>query len=263
MKALANGVLNLSTLDGWWDEAWHIPGHGAEPVGWAIGKGEVYDNRDYQDQIEADALYELLERDVIPLFYDRRADGIPRLWIARMKSSIGTLCQFFNTHRMVRDYTEQFYLPARDNFAHLSRDSAAPARELTAWVARVRNAWSQVKIELLDPALPPAVSVGQAVDFRARVFAGPLKPEDLKVELYIGRLNAQGEIMNPERTVMKAGEAPGNTVWLYEAAGVSCGTSGLHGFTARVLPSHRDLKSEFVPGLVTWAAGTASVKSSH
>ncbi len=112
MKAVANGVLNLSTLDGWWEEAWQMRRRNTEPLGWAIGKGEVFDNRDYQDQVEADALYELLERDIVPTFYDRKSDRIPRRWISRMKSSIGALCPFFNTHRMVRDYTRPV-LPRR------------------------------------------------------------------------------------------------------------------------------------------------------
>jgi starch phosphorylase len=105
--------------------------------------------------------------------------------------------------------------------------------------------------------------VGQGIPFRARVSIGVLKPEDLKVELYIGRLNADGEIVNAARTLMQAVEKLDNASYTYEASNVSCGTSGLHGFTARVLPSHRDLKAEFVPGLVTWATGTAQVRSSR
>ena len=92
MKAMANGALNLSTLDGWWDEAWETASAARAFIGWAIGNGENYDNADYQDQVESEALYDLLEQDIVPTFYERSADGLPRRWIAHMKSSIATLC---------------------------------------------------------------------------------------------------------------------------------------------------------------------------
>jgi starch phosphorylase len=100
MKAQANGVLSLSTLDGWWDEAWEIGKQSRTEVGWAIGSGEAYADQNHQDQVEADALYELLEREIVPAFYERRSDGLPRKWISRMKSSITKLCPEFNMHRM-------------------------------------------------------------------------------------------------------------------------------------------------------------------
>ncbi len=104
MKAAANGALNLSTLDGWWDEVWHSPDR-STGIGWAIGKGETYSDPSYQDEVEAEALYDVLERDVIPKFYDRGPDRLPRKWIDQMKASIGGICHFVNTHRMVKDYT--------------------------------------------------------------------------------------------------------------------------------------------------------------
>src|SRR5690348_9218894 len=108
MKALANGVLNLSTLDGWWDEAWKDAAGAGRSIGWAIGNGESYEDAGYQNQVEMAALYELLEREIVPAFYERSADGLPRRWISLMKSSIATLCPVFNTHRMVREYTADF-----------------------------------------------------------------------------------------------------------------------------------------------------------
>jgi glycogen phosphorylase len=112
MKAAANGVMNVSTLDGWWAEAWHADAPGSLSPGWAIGRGETFDDRNYQDGVEAEAFYDLLEGDLIPTFYDRKADGLPRRWLARMKAAIGGLCYVYNSHRMVKEYTEDYYLPA-------------------------------------------------------------------------------------------------------------------------------------------------------
>ncbi len=112
MKAAANGLLNLSTLDGWWAEAWEGQDPDRARIGWAIGSGEVLDDHAYQEELEANRLYELLEHDVVPCFYDRDANGLPGEWLARMKSSISCIVPYYNTHRMVREYTERFYLPA-------------------------------------------------------------------------------------------------------------------------------------------------------
>lgn len=128
MKALANGELNVSTLVGWWDEAWHAAQAKGTFVGWAIGRGETYDNPEYQDQVEANALYELLESEVVPAFYERSADGLPRRWIGYMKSSIGTLADSFNTQRMVKDYAAGFYAPAHERSRRLVACGAECAR---------------------------------------------------------------------------------------------------------------------------------------
>ena len=111
MKVGANGGLNLSILDGWWDE-------GYDPArGWAIGTGEEYDDRKHQDNVESQSLYDILESELVPLFYERGTDGLPRRWIAKMKASMRELCPAFNTNRMVREYAERFYVPALERCA--------------------------------------------------------------------------------------------------------------------------------------------------
>jgi starch phosphorylase len=112
MKAGSNGGLNVSTLDGWWDEAWAESGNLPDPPGWAIGHGETYEDKEQQDRVEAEALYDLLEGELAPMFYDRDADGLPRRWIARAKTAIRTISPVYNTDRMLREYTERLYLPA-------------------------------------------------------------------------------------------------------------------------------------------------------
>ena len=141
MKVLPNGGLNLSILDGWWDEAWQDAGAQKRFIGWAIGNGESYDNPDYQDQVESSDLYALLERDIVPGFYERSADGLPRRWIAQMKSSISTLCPEFNMQRMVRQYAADFYVTADDKYQQLTANQAARARALAAWTSHVQAHW--------------------------------------------------------------------------------------------------------------------------
>ena len=116
MKAAANGALNVSVLDGWWDEGY------APDVGWAIGSGEVYGDPEEQDRVECEALFNLLENEIVPMFYERDRSGLPREWIAMMKASIRKLGAFFNTQRMVREYTESCYLPAHRAGVRLSAD---------------------------------------------------------------------------------------------------------------------------------------------
>jgi starch phosphorylase len=253
MKAIANGVLNLSIPDGWWDETSGMSNNGNGLTGWTIGRGETYDTRDYQDQVEASALYDLLEREVVPTFYDRRADGLPRRWIEHMKSCIGSLCWYFNTNRMVREYCERFYLNADAKYRDLAAGGAARARALAAWMKRVHEAWPQVRVEILDSTLPDEVLAGQEINVQARVLPGKLTPDDLAVELYLGRLNADGEIVEAISVPMEPVRAVG--AWhLYKAAVTPKTGSGMHGFTARVLCRHQDLSTPFVPGIIAWSS---------
>src|SRR6185436_19847403 len=110
-------------------------------VGWTIGRGEAYSDVGYQEEVEASALYDILEKDVIPTFYERRADGLPRRWIEHMKSCIGSLCWFFNTNRMVREYCERFYLNGDAKYLDLAADNAARAKALAVWMNNVIEAW--------------------------------------------------------------------------------------------------------------------------
>jgi glycogen phosphorylase len=252
MKAIANGVISLSTLDGWWDEAHFSTEEDSPPIGWTIGNGELYSDRDYQDVVESETLYNILERDVIPAFYDRRADGIPQRWLALMKASIGRLCSRFNTNRMVREYAERCYLPAHAEHRKLLTGGASRATQLAQSMDRIRNAWSQIRVEALDPGLAQEIKGGESVRFQVRIQAGSLTPEDIKVELYSGRLNADGEIIEPVIAEMSPIKTDKDGI-LYETTMIPCCGSGQFGSTARVLPRHPDLKKKFVPGLITWA----------
>ena len=281
MKAAANGVLNLSTLDGWWDEAWERGAQNAEHgieaadqpivpssasrlsrsnIGWAIGRGENYDDPAYQDQVEAEALYALLERDVVPTFYERGTDELPRHWIERMKTSIGELLPYFNTHRMVREYTEKFYLPAAERHTQLTTDAMTRAKALAAWKMRVQQHWSEVRIETVSADSLADLQVGHEITVQAEVALGALSPEEVKVELYSGPVNPSGDIVAATAIAMHATESVGKGRWRFVTDAVACCHSGLHGFTLRVLPYHADLPTPFSLGLITWPEANVPMK---
>ena len=252
MKAIVNGVLNLSILDGWWDEAYRDYKSDGPKVGWAIGNGESYADAEYQDQVEADAIYDILERDVVPVFYDRQSDGLPYRWISMMKSSIGNLCRFFNTHRMVREYTERFYLNADEQYRKLSSDSGARAAALASAITRIHRAWPEVDVQIIDSELPREIPAGDAVRFQAFVKTGSLSSEDICVELYAGQLNVHGEIYDPIIVPLTpVGEKDGG--YIYETTVIPCSNSGGQGYTVRVIPFNRDMTNKFLPNLIHWA----------
>ena len=252
MKAAANGVLNLSTLDGWWAEAWNGTDEDAPFIGWAIGRGEEYESDQQQDEAEAEALYEILERDVIPTFYDRGPHGLPKRWMGRMKSAIAGLCHTYNTHRMVREYTERFYLMAHAKRALLAGDGAARAKEQAVWRERIHTLWPQIRIEEVVAEVPGQIEVGDRLQVRARVYLGLLSPEEVSVELCCGRLDANNEFVDPIAVPMQTAGAVGDA-HVFAASHGPCASSGLIGYTVRVLPNHPDLTSPFLPGYVTWA----------
>lgn len=252
MKVIYNGGLNASILDGWWAEAY-------EPsLGWAIGSGEEYeqDEWDLQDYIEAQALYNLLEMDLIPTFYTRARDGLPRQWIERIKNSIGRLAPYFNTYRMVREYTEEYYMPAHARFETLTQPDIARGKKFAEWQHRVRQQWSGVRVEKVEVS-PRQVKVGDELTISALVNLGDLTPDDVHVQIYYGRLDSRTQLMAGEalnmdfcRTVNGAnGEA------MHEfCATITYHTTGKRGLSVRVIPQHEDLADPFQTGLITWAS---------
>lgn len=246
MKICGNGGLNLSILDGWW-----VEGYDGDN-GWAIGAGEEYgDNIVYQDEVESRALLELIEDEIVPMFYKRDASGLPREWIRRMKRSIMSLVPVFNTNRMVEQYTELCYLPSHRRAAKLSADHLQAARELAAWRRRVLADWPQVKVEAVEAKVGDVMRVGHKFPVRARVHLGPFKPEEVEVQLYHGVLDAMGDIAEPHVTPLGVdGMAEGSSAVF--TGEVPCTNSGHFGYCVRVLPRHPDLPHLFEPGLVTW-----------
>jgi starch phosphorylase len=246
MKAAFNGALNLSIMDGWWDEA------GSPRTGWCIGRGEEYQDLDYQDRIEAGALYELLEREVVPLFYERGADGLPRGWISLMKSAMGELCPVFNTNRMVHEYTLSAYRPARERRERLEQDDNRRARDLAHWRERVTQAWKDVQITRVETPLSRDMGVGSEIEVRAWLRLGSLTPSDVVVQIYMGKVDENREIVDAVVTPMSPEGDPGPDGVPFKVR-IPCQTSGTHGLTVRVLPHHEDLGHPHGTGLIVWA----------
>jgi starch phosphorylase len=247
MKAAMNGLLNLSVLDGWWNEADYVH------TGWAIGHGETYDDLTYQDEVEANALYDLIEQEVVPLFYNRDAEGLPRQWITKMKAAIKHNCPFFNTARMVRDYALRAYFPASDRYHILSTNQYAPAKELAQWKAKLVDRWFNIKIENVDISEPPEIQVNQKIAVKARVDLATLNPDDVQVELYQGSVDANGEIVNgiPVEMYYQGNDQHGFSIY---TGNIVYSNSGLQGLSLRVLPKHEHLSSPYEPRLVLWAS---------
>lgn len=246
MKVVFNGGINCSILDGWWDEAY------TPRAGWAVGRGELYADSDYQDEVESNAVYDLLEKEIVAKFYDRDRDGIPRGWIERMKTSMVDLCGQFNVNRMVREYAELTYFPATTRYSEFLSSEAARAKSLSEWKRKMEGAWRNLQIERVETQIPETVRVGDDVSVRATLHLGGLNPEDISVQIYHGQIDAYNNIIDGEIEPMKAGgQAEGRHIF---AGSIKYGSSGRHGFTVRVLPRHGDLSSPFETGLIQWAA---------
>ncbi|MBC8264435.1 MAG: alpha-glucan family phosphorylase [Anaerolineales bacterium] len=246
MKAAANGVLNMSTLDGWWDEAYQ------PDIGWAIGRGELYEDLNYQNEIESKAIYGILEKEIVPLFYDRNSDGLPHKWIARMKATMRTICPAFNTNRMVREYTERFYLPAAQRHQRLTENEMARAKALAHWKSHLHEHWADIRVDNVEAEAPAKLKVGAELQVRAQVNLGALEPKDVAVQLYYGLLDTRGEILKGEAIPMKWVESNGDGSHVFVGP-ISCRASGRYGYALRVLPHHEDLSNPYEPGLILWA----------
>jgi glycogen phosphorylase len=220
-------------------------------VGWAIGSGETYQDPGYQDQVEAEALYNLLEREVVPTFYERRSDGLPRKWVERMKSSMTRLCPEFNMHRMVMQYADEYYLAAHRRHGVLHAENAARARNMAAWKKRVEAAWPRVQIK---PVVPPAseVDLGKEVTIGVEVALDALAPEDVLVQLLAGRVDVHGALRHAQVIAMESDGRRDSGGYFFRGMWQPS-SSGLCGYAIRVLAKHADAVNAFFPALIVWA----------
>lgn len=242
MKAALNGALNLSILDGWWDE-WYDTKNG-----WAIPTADGVLDQDRRDDLEANALYNLIEKNVTPIFYDQ-VGGLPLRWLELVKHTIATLGPKVLASRMVQDYVNTLYRPAALSMRQASADNARLARELAVWKRRIRSAWNSVQvehIEMLD--LKPVAQQGDKVEVHAFVSLGSLTPQDVCVELIYGRADANDRIINPTKVELSALSQFDGVRWRY-VSDVVLATAGTIGYTVRVIPKHAGLTNHAELGL--------------
>jgi starch phosphorylase len=247
MKVIYNAGLNCSIPDGWWAEAYR------PEVGWSIGNGEEYDKEqwEHQDYIESQALYNILEQDIIPLFYNQTRDGLPRNWISRVKHSMTELAPFFTTYRMVQQYTDQFYMPRYQVAQEMVKPNFDQANAFTAWQQHLNNVWHQVNIVNVDVA-EGDVAVGSKTEITAKVNLGSLTPDDVKVQLYYGVLDTSGAIESGESVDMELSGDNGNGEFVFTTKHTYTVTGNV-GFSVRVMPYHKYLHTTFLPHKIVWA----------
>ncbi|MCK4304404.1 MAG: alpha-glucan family phosphorylase [Candidatus Eisenbacteria sp.] len=246
MKAMVNGAPNLSILDGWWDEAY------TREVGWAIGHGEEYEDHEYQDRVESRAVYDLLENDIVPLFYERGGDDVPRGWTAKMKASLSLLAPVFNTNRMVWDYVNDYYYPCAARYRSLTENGSQRARVLTEWRQHVETEWQHVRIRSVHSSGTEQAKVGGVVDVWCQVALGALTPEDVVVQVFHGRMSPSEEIVDHQTVTMSCDGEAEKRVYLFRGS-IACQRSGQEGFAVRVMPSHEDLCHPHHTRLIHWA----------
>ena len=247
MKASANGALNLSILDGWWDEAYEMN----KNTGWAIGRGEEkFNSEDEQDEIESAELYHILENDVIPTFYNRGRSGIPREWLKMMKASMKTVSPFFNTNRMVQNYLNDYYVPAADIWARVSNDSGKTAKELVKWRENIGKSWNEIEILDVQTVSEKTVAIGEQIRVIAEIQLGALQPQDILVQLYVGRVD-QFSNLTETRTVPMKLEDSKSGLYIFSAE-FAVQSTGHHGYSVRVLSNHPLIRNPLKTGFIKW-----------
>jgi starch phosphorylase len=243
MKAALNGGLNLSILDGWWDE-WYDGNNG-----WAIPSADVVDDPERRDDIEAGALYDLIENEVAPRFYDVDATGVPSRWIEMVRHTLKSLGPKVLASRMVRDYVTRLYVPAAASARVVAADTGR-AGELAAWKRAVRDGWPAVRVEHVESSgVADVPEVGDEIAVRAFVALGGLSPDDVVVQLVHGTIAHEDDLVDVVSAPMALAESYDGGRHRFEGT-VTLARTGPFGYSVRVLPNHDLLASPAELGVV-------------
>jgi starch phosphorylase len=256
MKCALNGALNLSILDGWWDEMYD----GAN--GWAIPTADGVEDPQRRDRIEASALYDLIEGTVAPRFYDRDGRGIPRRWMEMMRHTLSDLGPKVQATRMVRDYVERLYVPVSDAHDVLDVPGHEAARSLASWKAKVRSQWGEVRVDYVEAHLPDVAQIGDSAEITAQVSLGALSPQDVTVEVLAGRVGADDEIHDFSTTELPPVDAVGEGRWVFRGS-EALEVAGPFGLAVRVVPRNPLMAAPTELGLVAVAAPSTVTSEQH
>jgi starch phosphorylase len=253
MKAALNGAANLSILDGWWDE-WFDPA-----FGWEIPSAEGVENSDQRDDLEARSLYDIIEGEIVPRFYDRSSHGLPTRWIQMIRDTIAGLAPKVLATRMVRDYVTTLYAPAASSTHALEQAPGGPAA-LAEWKRKVRDAWGGVAVDHVQSLDGDQIEVGAKIHVAALVRLGTLSPNDVEVQLVTGRVDLDDQLREPRVNPFPAGVDVDGGLRRYEGW-VEARRAGAIGYTVRVVPHNPLLVTSAEMGLATLPSGLASPPS--
>ncbi|WP_036331254.1 alpha-glucan family phosphorylase [Microbispora sp. ATCC PTA-5024] len=244
MKAALNGGLNLSIRDGWWDE-WYDGTNG-----WAIPSADGVVDPERRDELEASALYDIIEREVADRFYDRAPDGLPRRWLEMVKHTLSSLGPKVLAGRMLRDYVVDLYAPAASSARALAGDGFDNAKLFAAWKLRVGRAWPGVRVEHVEATgIGDTPELGARLEIHATIALGELSPEDVQVQAAYGRVGTHDELIAPSHVTLKADSADDDGRAHYTGV-VPLDRTGAFGYTVRVVPSHPLMASPAELGLI-------------
>jgi glycogen phosphorylase len=246
-KAVLNGALHCSTLDGWWDEMYDGEN------GFAIGSADDDMDSAHQDAADVQSLFDLLERTVVREFYDRSEGSIPRAWLARVRRSLSTLGENVLASRMVRAYSTELYAPIARHAAALTSDDSARARDVAAWRQRIHAHWDGVAIQHVDGD-DAVARIGEERTVTVSVHLGALTADEVRVELLHGSVSADGTLRHPTIQPLEPLGEDATGLRAYRGT-FTCGASGEYGLSARVVPAHEDLFTWADTGLAAWPAG--------
>ncbi|MEN8223277.1 MAG: alpha-glucan family phosphorylase [Acidobacteriota bacterium] len=245
MKTVVNGGLNLSVLDGWWDEGFN----GIN--GWAVGERIPIEDPQFRDDVESDSIYSVLEEEIVPLFFERDNGGIPSGWMDRVKNSIATLSPRFNTYRMVNEYNEKFYINASRNFKKLKEDNFKALQDFTNWKELVKREFKNIRITDISYDDKQNFSVGEQLDVGVAVEHPGLDPADLKVEVYFGKIEREDQLLSSELAGLDQTKDINGGGTLF-SGGIVCTETGSLGFKIRITPKHELMNNGMELNLVKW-----------
>lgn len=244
MKAALNGGLNLSILDGWWDEGFN------KNNGFSIGNGEEYTDKDEQKVIESQELYDMLEYEVIPLFYKRDKNNIPNEWLKKVKNAIQTISPYFSTERMVKEYATHYYIPAYMRFLNMNVNNSENSKILSDWFKKLNTNWNDINI--FDTSISNSnYNNSESIYIKAKVYLANLSIEDIKLQAYYGKKGTNDSINSSKFFDMNLIEI-NDKIAGFEGV-IEATDAGMYGLTFRLVPNHKLISKFQETHLVKWA----------